>query len=356
MKTITQFLTHQVCANRTPSVQYAFFDVSDTLFEFRCGLKDIAAPQAVHAHTTYQLFSITKTFTALAVMQLAEAGKLNVRKPVADYFPDFPYDRVITIEQLLSHTAGVPNPMPLRWTHLEKEHDQFQHDAFFKAVFARHPNLVFEPGTRFRYSNLGFVLLGQLIEKISGESYEDYVTRNIFRKCGIENGELRFTMDPSTHATGYHPWFSVSNAALSWLIDKPRYMGPREGRWKPFNRFYNNGKAYGGVIGSGKGLMRYAQTLMSDNTVLLGDKFKELLFAEKIIGTHRTGMACAWFTGELKGNRYVAHAGGGGGYYAELRVYPELKAGSYIVFNRSGMKDERMLDQTDRYFLTRNPV
>lgn len=352
MKNIYQFLTDQVERHQTPSVQYAFFDLERTQVEFRHGLKNIRLQQPVHALTTYHLFSITKTFTALAMLQLAEAGKIELKNPAVQYLPDFPYPDTITVEHLLNHTSGIPNPMPLRWIHAECEHTSFQHDAFFTDVFRQHAALSFTPGTRFQYSNLGYVLLGQLIEQVSGQLYEDYVTTHIFKRCGIDNGELRFTMDPSTHATGYHKRFSITGAVLPMLVDTQKFMGHPEGRWKPFTRFYNNGKAYGGAIGSVKGLIRYAQALLHEHSVLLGDRYKHRLFDETRIGGKPTGMSLSWFTGELKGNHYVAHAGGGGGYYVELRLYPGLQAGSVIVYNRSGMRDERMLDKTDRFFLT----
>lgn len=63
-------------------------------------------------------------------------------------------------------------------------------------------------------------------------------------------------------------------------------------------------------------------------------------------------MSLSWFTGSLKGNTYFAHAGGGGGYYTELRIYPELGVGSVIMYNRSGLTDERILDQADRFFIS----
>jgi hypothetical protein len=63
-------------------------------------------------------------------------------------------------------------------------------------------------------------------------------------------------------------------------------------------------------------------------------------------------MSLSWYTGILKGNKYFSHAGGGGGYYIELRVYPELGVGSVIMYNRSGMKDERILDKADAFFIT----
>jgi CubicO group peptidase (beta-lactamase class C family) len=351
MKTINQYLQQQVEGKATPSIQYMFFDTDSMVYEYRSGLKNVKDSVPVDENTRYHLFSVTKTFTALAVLQLAQSGQLELDRPVVEYLPDFPYGKVITVEHLLSHTAGIPNPMPLRWVHREGEHASFRHDEFFANIFKKHPDLKFEPGTAFKYSNLGYVILGQLVEKLSGLSFEEYVLRSIVDRSGIDRKDLNFTLDTALHATGYQKWLSFNNAIFGLLIDKKKFMGPREGDWKPFQPFYNNGKAYGGMFGTGKALVKYAQALMKADSELLREPYKRILFTEPTINGKATGMAHSWFTGMLKGNKYFAHAGGGGGYYVELRIYPDLGVGSVILFNRSGIRDERILNQTDQSFI-----
>lgn len=352
MKSINEFLEAQVVKDQTPSIQYVFFDTDSILFEKRFGYSNVKSHKQISAGSNYHLYSITKTFTALAVLQLVETGKIELNKQVKFYLPDFPYPQEITVEQLLNHTSGIPNPLPLRWIHLEKEHSGFDRNQFFAEVFMNHNQLDFKPGTDFKYSNLGYVILGQLVERVSGKSLEDYIKESIFERSGIENSELTFQIDSSVHATGYHKWWSFSNAIFGFLIDKSKFMGRREGKWKPFNLFYNNGTAYGGMFGSSTGLVKYAQALLRPNSILLHDKHKQTLFTESNIQGKPTGMSLSWYTGILKGNKYFAHAGGGGGYYVELRIYPDLGVGSVIMYNRSGMRDERILDKADAFFIT----
>jgi D-alanyl-D-alanine carboxypeptidase len=96
------------------------------------------------------------------------------------------------------------------------------------------------------------------------------------------------------------------------------------------------------------------QALLEPESRILSDESRQILFSENILhGGKPSGMAASWFRGELNGHTYFAHAGGGGGYYAEVRIYPELQRGSVILFNRSGMSDERFLDQVDHYFIHR---
>lgn len=352
MENINAFLKQQVDQQQTPSVQYAFFDSDSIIYEFCYGLANIKTGKPVDVSTTYHLYSITKTFTALAVLQLAEKGKINLEYPVINYLPDFPYSERITVEQLLSHTAGIPNPLPLRWVHLTEEHRSFDRNIFFKEIFRKNLKLLSEPGIKFKYSNLGYVLLGLLIEKISGQTFEKYIKENIIDLIAAEPGSLGFEINPSVHATGYHKWWSISNLILGALIDKRKFMGEKERVWKPFHYFYNNGVAYGGMLGSSIGLIRYAQTLLKDNSVMLGNHYKKILFTGTQVNQKRTGMSLSWFTGKLKGNQYFAHVGGGGGYYTELRLYPDLNTGSVIMYNRSGMTDKRMLNKTDSFFIS----
>lgn len=354
MKNINSFLKDQVDNHQTPSVNYAFFDTNSIIYEMKYGLKNIKYNEPVNETTMYHLFSVTKTFTALAVLQLAQLGKIELSKPVSLYLPEFPYSREITVKQLLSHTAGIPNPLPLKWIHLDIEHNTFSRDQFFAKIFSTNPKLCFDPDTGLKYSNLGYVLLGQLIERVSGTTFENYVTENIIKPSGIASTELSFQIEPTSHAIGYHKWWSLTNAIFGLLINKEKFMGKKEGKWKPFKYFYNNGIAYGGMFGSASGLIKYAQALLPNNSILINDYYKNLLFTETTVNDRKTGMSLSWFTGTLKGNKYFCHAGGGGGYYVELRVYPQLGVGSIIMFNRSGMKDERLLDKTDAFFITGN--
>jgi D-alanyl-D-alanine carboxypeptidase len=351
MTTLNTFLHQQAEQGKTPSIQYAIFDADKVIYQTHAGASDIRSGALADSNTTYHLYSITKTATAVLVMQLAAEGKLDLQKPIADYLPGFRYDKRITVLQLLNHTSGIPNPMPLQWIHTAAEHDAFDRDSYFDNIILDHNKLEFEPGTKFNYSNLEYIILGQLIEKITGQSFEEAVQERIITKCGIESTSLHFAIDSNTHATGYHPYWSVSYAILNLMIDKNKFMDPRVGKWKPFKPFYNNGTAYGGLIGSATGLRQYAQALLKENSPLLNDLDKQKMFAENMINGKGTGMSLSWFTSQLNGHRYVTHAGGGGGYYTELRLYPDLGIGSLIMYNRSGMRDVRALDQADSYFL-----
>lgn len=353
MKTLEQVLADVVEKSRTPSVQYYLFDQKDILKSFHLGFANIARRQEVDSNATYNAFSVTKTFTALAILQLAEQGRVNISDPMIRYLPVFPFGSEITVKQVLSHSAGIPNPVPLSWIHLDTEHKTFDRNSFFESAYAKSSKVKFRPNEKFAYSNLGYVLLGQLIEHITGKTYEEYVTENILRKLSLNANDLSFlNTDSFGHATGYHKRMSVSNIVLGFFIDKSKFMGEAEGRWKPFKTFYVNGASYGGLIGKPASFVKYIQELLKDDGSLISAEYRQLLFQENRTNDGRnTGMCLSWFSGQLDGNIYFAHAGGGGGYYCEIRIYSGLKIGSVVFFNRTGMSDERYLDKLDRFYL-----
>jgi len=124
-------------------------------------------------------------------------------------------------------------------------------------------------------------------------------------------------------------------------------MEKGEGKWCPFKTFYVNGAPYGGLIGKPTAFVAYIQALLKDDNTLISNEYKQMLFQEN----RNTGMCLSWFVGELDGKKYFAHAGGGGGYYCEIRIYPEINTGSVIFFNRTGMSDERYLDKLDKFYI-----
>ena len=128
--------------------------------------------------TVYQIGSLSKAFTSAAILQLQEEGKLNINDPVTKYIRDYPYQKV-TLYELLTHTAGIPNltefpdyisTMNIKVTTSENV-----------AKFKDRP-LEFEPDTQFHYSNSGYILLGEIIEVVSGESYNEFIQDHIFQE------------------------------------------------------------------------------------------------------------------------------------------------------------------------------
>ncbi len=352
MKQIDITLNRLVQKDKTPSVQYLLFDQDKIIHQYCDGYADVGKQKKADNKTTYNAFSVTKTFTALAILQLAEKGMVDLDRSARNYIAEFPYSEDITVRHLLTHTAGIPNPNPLPWIHLAAEHQVFDRDAFFSKVFEKQNKVKSSPNNKFAYSNLGYVLLGQLIEQVSGMKYEAYIGEYVLKPLGLNKDEMDFDLTGlNLQAKGYHKKTSLMNWIIGIFIDKKEFRGATEGKWQPFNPYYINGAAHGGIMGSPHSFMKYVQELLKKDGVLISHEYKQMLFTENLtLDQKSTGMCLSWFTDKVDDHIYFGHAGGGGGYYCEVRIYPEAGIGSVIMFNRSGMSNEKYLDKLDHIY------
>lgn len=352
-ESIKYVLEKMIYDNDTPCLQYIILNADSIIFEFNDGFSDLESKKQITYTTTFNAFSVTKTFTAVAILQLAEQGKLKLDDDVKLYIDTLPYNKNISIHQLLNHTGGLPNPMPLKWVHLYNEHDKFDSKQFFYKIIDDHDELKYAPGEKFSYSNIGYLLLGEIIEKVSGKDYRAYIKENIIDKLFLTNGAyLGYTIqDTANHAHGYIKKWSFLNFGLNFILDKDKYIEGTYNGWNQFKYYYMNGYPFGGLIGNARGFAQYLKTFINDS-VLLKNEWKNKLF--EIQNTNNgdiIDMCLGWFRGKLGNNNYYAHAGGGGGYYCEIRIYPRRKIASVIMLNRTGVSDERFLDNVDKNFL-----
>ena len=173
-------------------------------FERAYGMADREAGRANNLQTSFNLGSINKLFTGIAIRQLAAAGKLNIDSSLARAWPDYPNKDAapkVTIRQILEHRSGIQGNVfaaPAGKT----RHDVVTLQDYFE-LFKNEP-LQFEPGSRQQYSNAGYIVLGLLIERLSGENYYEYVRRHIYEPAGMtETGSWRVDRWPANTALGY---------------------------------------------------------------------------------------------------------------------------------------------------------
>lgn len=170
---VRDFINRRVKSNDSPGIQYIVLNPKSTVFSYPGGWADVIASRPMQPSTTMMIYSMTKTFTAAAVLQLVEQGIVALDEPVTKFVSDIPYGNQVTIRHLLSQTSGIPNPIPLRWVHLVEEHAMFDEHAAFQKILAENAKLDFAPGKKYGYSNISYWLLGRIVEKASGSSYED---------------------------------------------------------------------------------------------------------------------------------------------------------------------------------------
>jgi CubicO group peptidase (beta-lactamase class C family) len=338
-------------ASKTPGFQYLVATSTGVPFERTGGWADIRRQVPVDAATTVMAYSMSKTLTAVAVLQLVGTGAVGLDDPVERYVESLPYGSGVTVRQLLSHTSGIPNPIPLRWIHPVERHGSFDEHAALAAVLRDHPRVSFKPGARYSYSNIGYWLLGRVVEEASGEAFSSYVTEHLLRPLAIEPQELGYVVtDPARHATGYLEKYSFMNLLKGLLIDRA-LIGDYSGRWLEIRGHYTNGAAFGGLVGTAGGFGKFLQDQLRERSVLFDDTTRRLLYTQqRTTSGAPVPMTLGWHLGDLDGVRFFYKEGGGGGFHCMMRVYPEEGIGTVVMTNATGFEVRRLLDTTDPSF------
>ncbi len=347
-KTISGYMNKLVDNNITPGLQYIILDEGGIIYSKAAGYSDIKNKAPMKLETTMNIFSVTKLFTAVSILQLHEQQKLNIYDDISTFCEDIPYKNVRIID-ILTHTSGIPNPILGNFfIHWKEEHNEYNRDEFLKKILKKKNKLKFKPGKEMAYSNLGYAILGSVIEKCSGLEYENYIKKNIIEKLGINHEDMNFSAsNNSSSAKPYIKRKSVKEYFLTWLLKGGKWE--REGNWKSLKKqFYFNFPSHGGLISNSYSLMLFLQDLIKQESKLLGKKSKELFFKEI------NGRVISWFIRSNNENKYYMHEGGGLGYICEVRIYKNKKIASLLMMNTTKARIVEILDALDNEFMQVN--
>jgi len=258
--------------------------------------------------TKFRLGSITKQFTAASILLLEERGKLKVEDPVKKYMPDAPaaWDK-ITIFHVLTHTSGIPSLTS--FPDFEAHEAQAMTPEKLVEWFRDKP-LEFEPGTKWNYSNSGYILLGYLIEKISGQSYSEFVQQNIFTPLGMKDSGYDSNSAIIAHrAAGYTP--GKSGAVNAGFVDMSI----------PFSA--------GALYSTTEDLLRWEQGLF-------GGKVLRPESLAKMTTPFKQDYAFGLGVSTQNGHKMIAHDGGIQGFNTALAYYPDDKLVVAVLANVNG--------------------
>jgi CubicO group peptidase (beta-lactamase class C family) len=252
----------------------------------------------------------------------------------------------------LSHTAGLPNPIPLRWVHPVQEHTTFDEGAALRTVLSKHRGLVARPGTRFAYSNIGYWLLGALVEQVTRESFPSYVTNRLLVPLGLPLAGMAYVIaDPGRHATGYLERFSVLNLIKPLLLD-PRLIAGPISRWVAVRPHYADGPAFGGLIGTASAFGIFLQDQLRAESKLLGPVARAR-FVERQRTEHDViPMTLGWHVASKGPHAHLFKEGAGGGFHSMMRLYPNHGIGTVLMANATTVNIRRVLDSLDAPLLS----
>lgn len=276
------------------------------------GLADREQARANTLGTRFRIASMTKMFTAVAVLQLVQAGKLRLGAPLGTYLTDYPNQDIaknVTLHHLLTHTGGTGDVFGAELAARGGPRPSLQ--DYVALHGARAPR--FAPGSRYEYSNYGFVLLGRVVERASGQSYYDYVAKHVFAPAGMTHSDFA-TIDESAEerAIGY----------TRYLAPEAPEAAPGAGEGAPLvpntPMLRQRGTPAGGAWSTPGDLLSFANALEGHR--LLDERHTVLLTTGKVPTQDGGRYAYGFSEGTLPGLRCVGHNGGSAGASARLRI------------------------------------
>ncbi|MFI5342718.1 MAG: serine hydrolase domain-containing protein [Chlamydiales bacterium] len=263
--------------------------------------------------TKFNLGSNNKMFTAVSIAQLAQAGRLHFQDPIGKYLTDYPNPevRAVTIHQLLTHTGGTGDifgpQFDVHLVELKEPND------FIRLYGQR--GLAFLPGSHFAYSNYGFILLGAIIERVSGQIYYDYIRQHIYKSASMTSSESYWKME------------HIPNRAIGYI------RSPDQGALQSnFEHLPMRGTPTGGGYSTAEDLAHFATALQSHQ--LLNAEYTDIVTTGKVDTPDHQKYAYGFRDRTEKDLHWIGHSGGGPGVNTTLRIYPDL---GYVIIVLSNL-------------------
>jgi CubicO group peptidase (beta-lactamase class C family) len=325
-----------------PGVSLAVVSPDRVLLAGGWGLADRSANRSASASTAYLWFSMTKIVTATAALRLADEGRLHLDAPVREYvdYLRAPGNRQPTVRQLLTHTAGLGNPLPIRWAHLAEAKGP-EPEALLRRVMGRGRAYRYPVGESARYSNVGYLALGQVITAATRMPFETYVQQSVLRPVGMDHTGFSYSTT-ADRATGYVKAPRIADPALRRLLPHG-VAGNRHGPYLALNPFYVDGPAYGGLVGDVMDAGKFLRMHLGDGEID-GHRVLNPHTARSMRSIDHRGKpfdhGTGWFRRPTKSpESWVEHLGTGVGFWNVMRMYPERGLGIVIMSNSTTTYD-----------------
>ena len=277
------------------------------------GMADVEKKVPCTTNTDFRLASVTKQFTAMGIMILAERSRLSLDDKITKFFPGFPkYGDQITVRHLLTHTSGVfdyDDHVPPGTTVQLKDKDVLK-------TVREHDGTYFPPGTKFRYSNSGYALLALIIEAASGQSYAQFQKEHIFDPLGMTN-TVAFENGIST----------VPNRAFGYAQEKSNFV-PKD------QSLTSSVLGDGGIYSSVVDMFKWDQALYKEKLIsrkMLRDAWTEHSKDSDMPGS---GYGYGWYLADYKGSEHIWHYGSTCGFATKIERFPQKKTTIIVLTNR----------------------
>ena len=279
------------------------------------GLADVEKKVRIRPETNFRLASLSKQFTATAIMLLVAEGKLRYDDALTTVLPEMSsYAKGVTVRHLLNHTSGLPDYEDF----VPDTQTRQVHDADVPGLIAHADSMLFAPGTRYQYSNTGYALLALIVERVSGQRYADFLNARIFRPLGMK-GTVAFEDGRSVVARrAYgHRVDSSGNVRRTDQSNTSAVLGD------------------GGIYSSTSDLAKWDRAI--ERHTLVGAEAQQLAWSPpKLPGTATTQYGFGWFVDQDHGTMRLRHHGESRGFTNGIVRFPEKRLTVIVLTNRTG--------------------
>lgn len=296
------------------------------VFRGNYGFSDIDNLKQLNDSTIFELASLSKQFTAVAIVQLVEREQLDYNTKVSTLIQEFPY-LDITIEHLLRHQSGLPEKHKILSRKYWKKKKMATNKDVIQLLNKHHFDLAFKPGTKYDYNNTGYVLLASIIEKVSHLSYKTYIINNIFKPASMRHSRVYSVLDlPENYA----------NTALAYTYNnkKKRHQKIENDKNHLHVKWMSGVLGDRGIYASTIDLEKWKQALR--NNVLISEKSKQKMFSVDAISP-KYGFGFAIYQTQKKG-KWVYHNGSWSGYKTTAIYLPQ--SNEYLVILSNNRYEE----------------
>jgi CubicO group peptidase (beta-lactamase class C family) len=307
---IDRFLSQQVEKNGYVGLSVAIVRDGKVILAKGYGKASLKPEAAVETGTAFAAGSITKQFTATCVFLLAEDGKLSVKDPISKYYPDLTKANEITLYDLMSHASGYPDYYPLDFVDRRME-KAIEPDQLLKEYAGG--KLDFDPGTRWSYSNTGFVLLGRIIERVSGESYEQFLTERILKPLKMNDT----VFDPKSGRKG------LATGYTAFALGEPEPAVREAGGWI---------HAAGALYTTPSDLAKWDLALVTGR-VLKPESYKLMTTQRELSDGRLRDYGCGIGVARRRGELTLRHGGAVSGFLAYNSVLPRTRSALVVMSN-----------------------
>jgi CubicO group peptidase (beta-lactamase class C family) len=337
---LESYLTTLTAHETPPALDVVVIKNGAITYSKTFGVADGPSRRPATADGIYHYWSVTKLFTATAIMQLVEDGKVTLDDPITKYVRTFSATSrsgapsAITVRQLLDHTSGMKNLTPIHlvgWIH-HLDDPPVNQTALVTQRMASYQTLATEPGQAASYSNAGYIVLGAVIESAAGQPYEDFVRERILKPLGMSNTDFIYREDLRARAImGTHPLFHIFTPLLflihrdwfsHWISKIHNYR-----MW--LSPLYTDYTGPTGLVGTGLDLARFGQAFLAGGELeghrILTTETVRTMLNEGYganTGPDKDRMGLGWHWWNDAPIPFKGHGGDGPGFGAQLAIFP----------------------------------